>query len=140
MTAKEYLQRFSTIKINIELANEQLIMFRNLAEKITAESESTSRSTTISDKVGKNAARIADLENEIQDKITVYISQYKEIMHVISQVSGIQQRQVLEAVYINNCKIHEAADKIGYSYSQTERYHIDALEQVEKILIKYDIE
>ena len=135
MTAKNYLGEYKTLSASIVLAYEQRSQIRALAEKITASTEGLPRGTDISDKVGKNAAKIADLDREIQDKINELLALRGEIQATIEQVSGKQIRQILTAIYINGHRVYEAAEIVGYSYSQTERYHLEGLEQIEKIMI-----
>jgi|GEM_PF-806523 len=132
MSAKDYLSQYRMIKNGIELAEEQRRYFHALATKINVSIDNAPGSTAISDKVGKNAAKIVDLEMEIQDKIAEHIALYSEIQRTISRLPKMQHRQVLEAVYINGYNLMQAAEKIGYSYYQTERYHLEALGIIEK--------
>ena len=134
MTAKDYLLRYRYIGAGIDIKREQQRYFRELATKITAGSESLPRSSEISDKVGRNAARIADIEIEIQNDIARSLELYREIIHKVSEVPNIVERQVLENIYINGCSLAATAETIGYSIAQTERFHLAALETFQKLI------
>ena len=132
MTAKEYLSQYRMIKISIELAEEQREYIHSLATRVTTSLDVVPDSSVISDKVGKNAAKIVDLEREIQEKISEHLALYGEIQRTISRLPKMQHKQVLEAVYINGYNLTKTAEKMGYSYHQTERYHLEALAIIEK--------
>ena len=134
MNAKEFLKSYALLHTSIELAKEQRDHFRDLAEKITVGTENLPRSTEIADKVGKNAAAIADLELEINDKIAGYIAQYHRIIRVINRIPDKNQKLVIEAMYINRLTLSETAEMVGYCYSSVERFHLAGLEAVEKII------
>lgn len=134
MTAKDYLSRYRMIAASITLCREQQTFFRELATKITAGGGELPKSSEIADKVGKNAARIADIELEIQGKMSEYLSIYEEIHTTIARIPGMRHRQVIESVYINGHTLAETAEILGYSVNQAERYHLESLKIVGEMI------
>ena len=133
MTAKEYLEQYRRLKIEIDSKTEQLEELRGLAESMPHFSGSGG-SGGASDKVGKTVAKIIDLENEISCQIDKLLELKKEIESTIAKVEDPVLRQILTLVYINGNDLVQTAAKMNYSYRQIKRKHKDAINNVKDVL------
>ena len=129
MTAKEYLEQYRRLKIEIDSKTEQLEELRGLAESVS-HSTGTGGSGGTSDKVGKTVAKIIDLENEISCQIDKLLELKKEIESTIAKVEDPVLRQILTLRYINGNTFENIAEKMFYTYKWVCVLHGNALNAV----------
>lgn len=128
MTAKQYLSQYKYLNVEISLKQEEKKRLEELAESTS--STSYSGGSGISDKVGKGAGNIVDLQNEI-DIMTDRLRALKtEIEGVIKAVESPKYRLILTMKYINNYTYEGISEKMGYSCKQIGRLHKKALLQI----------
>ena len=84
MTAKEYLEQYRRLKIEIDSKTEQLEELREFAKSVS-HSSGAGGHAGVSDKVGKTVAKIIDLENEISCQIDKLLELKKEIESTIAK-------------------------------------------------------
>lgn len=130
MTAKEYLKRYKTINDSINCKLDEIEKLRELATRLSP-TAMFDRSGNVSDKVGRSAARIVDLENEINSQIDDLIVTREEIVHTISQIDDERLKTLLMMRYINGDKWEKIAERLGYSVEHvTKRLHPRALSKI----------
>ena len=133
MNIKELLKSHFEINNLINMKLEQIAELRALAEKITVSPFSESHSKgTYTDRVGRTAARIMDLENEINDEIDKLVEVKIKIHETISAIPDGVQRTVLERHYLLHEPFEKISDKVGYSPRHITRLHNQALAALEK--------
>jgi len=133
MDIKKFLESHKEIDDSINLKLDEIAQLRALAERCTAKIGSESRSVgTHSDKVGKYAAKIADLENKIDAEIDRLVDRKDEIMYFVHALDDANERIVTERRYILHESIEKISEKLGYSPRHISRLLSSALEQMEE--------
>lgn len=134
MNAKEYLNRYRHINSYIDCKLEEIAQLRNKATRLSP-TAMFDRGGNVSDRVGRTAAKIVDLEREIDGEVDKLTEIRDEIANTISQIDDIDIRTVLEYRYINGWNWRRIAAKMQYSEDHVTCYlHRKALCQVEKII------
>lgn len=108
MTAKEYLEQYRRLKIEIDSKTEQLEELREFAKSVS-HSSGAGGHAGVSDKVGKTVAKIIDLENEISCQIDKLLELKKEIESTIAKVEDPVLRQILTLVMRWHSALHNNA-------------------------------
>lgn len=134
MTAKEYLDRYRKLTSYIDCKYEEIRQLRERATRLTP-SAMFDRNGDISDRVGRTAARIADLERDICGSITEAAKLQAEITDVINSIDDYDMRTMLTYRYINGWSWRKIAAKMNYSEKHITGYlHRKALQKVEKLI------
>lgn len=127
---EEKLKHYNSIKrligkIEIEKQN-----IETRATKITpVYTETTSRSNTISDKVGDNAVLLAELDK----KINVYKAQMQmDLIEILDGIMAIEYpyKEILFSWYCEDKTIEAIADEMGYSPSRIKQLKAEAMERI----------
>lgn len=126
MTAKEYLSQYRTLNDEI---NAKLEQKRELFALATSVSPSTTHGGggNVSDKVGRTAAKLLDLELEINADIDRLVDLRWEIEEVIAGVPDERLRTLLELRYVNGLTFEQVAERMNYSVVQIRRLHKKSL-------------
>lgn len=131
MTAKEYLKRYRTLNAYIDCKLEEVAQLRELSTRISP-TAMFDRNGNVSDKVGRTAAKIVDLEREIDREVDELVHVRSEIEEVISSVDDADCRLLLAMRYINGYSWRRIAAKMNYSVDNVIGYiHRKALHEVE---------
>lgn len=134
MTAKEYLRRYRETNQRIDSKLDEIAHLRELATKLSPTAE-FSRNGDISDKVGKTAAKIVDLQQEINAEIDDIRRIRAEIEETIATVDDADCRLLLSLRYINGYSWRRIAAIMAYSEEHVTIYlHRKALGKVQKIM------
>ena len=134
MTAKEYLNRYRVINNRIDDKLQRIEDLRSRATRLSP-TAMFDRNGNVSDRVGQNAARIADLENEVEAMKREAAGIRSELESTISKVDDIQLRDLLTMRYIHGYSWRKIAAKMGYSKDHVWGYlHRSALEKVNSFL------
>lgn len=134
MDIRKYLNQHFEINNAINSKLEQVAELRRLAVSAPSPLFSESHSVgTHSDRVGRTAAKIADLENEINDEIDRLVELKCQIREIIATVPDSVQRTILERHYILGESWEVIAEKVGYSTRHITRLHNQAIEVLENI-------
>lgn len=131
MTAKEYLSQYGTLNSEINAKLEQKRQLFELAASV-APSATHGGSGNVSDKVGRTAAKLLDLEREINADIDRLVDLRREIEAVIAGVPDERLRTLLELRYINGVTFERIAEHLDLSAVQIWRLHKIALEAVQE--------
>lgn len=86
------------------------------------------------------AARLDELERELQAKKWEAIDRYHQVCADILAVPGETERQLLQYRYINGYTWEQIAVKMGYSWRQVHYIHKRALERFEISKKRYPLE
>ncbi len=139
MTAKEYLKRYRTLNAYIDCKLEEVAKLRALATRLSPTAR-FDKSGNVSDKVGRTAAKIVDLESEIDREVDELVEIRSEIMRTISSVPDIEIRTMLEYRYINGWSWQKIAAKMNYTRDHLTGYlHRKALRAVDEFINKNDV-
>lgn len=123
MNVKKLLESHKEIDDRIELGLEEIARLRSLAERVTQRiSPDLSRGKGgFSDKVGTYAARIADLELQIDNEIDRLVDVREQIMSMMSAFDDDMLRIIIERRYILHESTEVIAEKVGYTPRHTAR-------------------
>lgn len=129
MTAKEFLRRYKDISDSINCRLDEIAKLRELATRLSP-TTMFDRSGNVSDKVGRSAARIVDLENEINSQIDDLIVTREEIVHTISQIDDERLKTLLMMRYINGDKWEKIAVALNVDVRWVYILHGRALQKI----------
>ena len=131
MTARQYLLQAREIQIRLGAMAEQLAFLRTAAEYITPQYSTTLQSATRNIHKNEDAiVRVLDFEARMKaqyDKLDV-------INMTIAAVSSPLLQSLLVKRYIADESWEEIAEALSYSMSQVKRFHLSALNEVDKML------
>lgn len=114
MTAKEFLSQYRTLNAKINAKLDEAAKIRALAERVTP-SEQGGGSGIVSDRVGRGAVRLADLEREIDQDIDRLMDLRAEIETAIENVEDERYRVILTERYLNGKKWCEVSKAVHIS-------------------------
>lgn len=134
MTAKEYLRQYRKLAADIDSKYEEIRQLRERATRLSP-SAMFDRDGGVSDKVGRTAARIADLERDIRERVNGLVKLQGEITGVIDSIGDPNIRAMLTYRYINGWSWRKIAARMHYSEDHVTCYlHRKALRQVSEKL------
>lgn len=132
MNIRQFLGRHFEINNAINSKLEQLKELRHLAASAPSPTLSESHCTgTYSDRVGRTAARIIDLDREINEEIDRLVEIKIQIRGMIDTLHDSTQRTILERHYILHESWEVIAEKVGYSPRHITRLHNQAITALE---------
>ena len=132
MNAKEILNQYRFKAKKAEEAREEYDKFMTRATKMTAAfTETTSRTNMTTDKVGDNAAALADLKKTWEN---LWIEAERERLRIVDSINQIEEpyRTILMARYIQEKNFEEISVELKYSYAWTTHLHGEALQKFEE--------
>ena len=137
LKAERYLEQIRKSDARIDSKLIELYQLRCLATKVTAQMGSEVIQTSgVSDKVGNVAAKIVDLEAEINRLIDKFIDDKQERIKVIEQVDDALLYTILHKHYVQYKKFVTIAEEEHYTEVHISNKHQEALEKVQEILDK----
>ena len=133
MNAKDYLNQARIIERKIKSKVHQLEELKALAERTTV---ALSDMPGVKDvhKQEKIMVEFIDQKSELQEELQELMRTKREITNVVKRVPDMVQRTILEERYIYLKRWKIISKIVGYSESQTYRFHDEALETVNMIL------
>lgn len=138
MTAKEYLSRYREINVRIDNKREKIAQLRAHAVRVS-QATVFDRNGDITDRVGRSAIKIADLEGEIQEMKKKAVNIRAEIMQTISKLDDEQLRVLLKMRYIHGYSWRKIAGKLRYSEDHVRGYlHGRALQKLTHLGIDFN--
>ena len=136
MTAKEYLRRYRDLNAHIDSKLDEISHLRDVATRLSP-TAMFNNNGDITDKVGRTAAKIVDLQAEIAEEVNEIVKIRAEIEQTIAAVSDADCRLLLSLRYINGYSWRRIAAKMSYTEDHVTGYlHYKALKLVTKILQK----
>ena len=134
MMIKELLASHKVIDDRINCMLDEIAELRALAERTTVRISGESRCRGgYSDKVGANAAKIADLEIKIDREIDRLVDLKEHIIEVVSALEDETERTVTERHYILHESWETIAEKLNYSPRHIIRIHNKAVAHLEEV-------
>ena len=131
MTAKEYLGRLETVRIQIRALAERKQFYEDLATKCTANySLSLGKGGAAECKVSRGAGEAADKAAELQETIKLCLEIEREVEAAIASVPDQVYRSVLEYRYIACWPLSRVAREMKYDYDYMRKLHGKALRMV----------
>ena len=137
MTAKEYLEQYKTLDVQIDAKIAQAQRLRERAQYVSSTSSGDIHGSQPSDKVGELTAKIVDLEREINAEIDRLIDLKREIKELIAKLPDARQKSVLELHYINRRSFLKIAGQMHYSVETIYLIHRVALKNFAVYYSKY---
>lgn len=132
MDVKEFLSQHKIIDDCINAKLDEIKELRSLATRLSPSISGESRSVgTVSDRVGRTAAKIADLEREVNDQIDRLIEVKAEINAMINSLDDILLRNLLERRYLLGFSWEKIAEDMGYTPRHITRLHNKAIERLQ---------
>jgi DNA-directed RNA polymerase specialized sigma subunit len=140
MDIKRLLESHREIDHGIDLKLEEIAQLRSLAERCTIRITGETRSACpASDKVGRNAAKIADLENKIDADIDRLVDLKEKLLDIAAALGDENERVIIERHYILHESFEAIAEKLGYTPRHVHRLHRSALAHLEELFGGQDI-
>lgn len=134
MEVKRMLASHKIIDDRINLKLDEIAHLRALAERATMRiGGRKGNNGSHSDKVGKYASKIADLEKKIDRDIDRLVSLKERIMEIAASLDDYNERNVIERRYILHESLNEISEKMGYSIRHITRIHNQAMEKLESM-------
>ena len=135
MNAKEYLSRARLMDMQVRSTQEQILILRYMAERVSAgfgrEAVSRSLNTTA---MQDTVARILEAEEELAGRIDELVRTRMEIAGVIDRVEDVRVRLILEKRYLCFRDWREIAAEMNYTERYMHMKHREGLEAVQRIL------
>lgn len=131
MTVKEYLKQAMYLDALINSKVHQAEHLRSLATKVTTTYSDQGVSSEHDNKrLEKTIAKIIDLEREINDDIDTLIDLKIEITAIISQVTDIKQRLILEKRYLDFESWEQISCDLKYDIRHIRRLHNESIKKI----------
>ena len=109
---KNQLYNIRYIRIEIARINSRIESLEAAAEQTVAGS-GNGRSSGISDKVGNNAAKIADLKTLLEKHLKKIEAEECAVMRFLSDIESARLRLIIQLFFIDCKSWQEVADAIG---------------------------
>ena len=134
MTTKNYLNQISRLDSVIQNKLTEIMQCRELSVSLTAVSSDIKvRTSPDMDKIGNSIARLAEMEQQLDELIDHYVDKKSRIIAQIDAMEDEVHYQILFARYIERKTFEKIALELNYSLRQISRVH-------EKALIKFEAE
>lgn len=111
--SKRELSQLYYLSREIEQDRARLAELEAAAQGSTRQITGMPRAASLSDKVGKYAAEIADLKSVIEQKVQRCWHELKRLNRYIASVEDSQMRQILTLRYINHMTWQQVASAMG---------------------------
>ena len=129
MTAKEYLSQYYTEKLKIKKLSGEIEELEALS--VYASPRLSVSGSGISDKIGNNAAKIADKQKELDCLIEKSLKLMDEIETCINRVENVRLNYILTERYINCRKWEDIAEELNTDLRWIHRLHGRALKKID---------
>lgn len=141
MNVKDFLNRIKKIDLLIDVKLKELSALKDRLTNITVNTEREKVQTSmVGDKFADTIAKIVDLENEINTDIDVLVDYKSQARKLIERLDDDVQKVILYDRYFRGCTFEEIAVGIGYTWRWTCKLHGRALQKLNEIITKEDIE
>ena len=134
MTTQQYLSQALQLDRRIRAKRVEIEHLRELARSVSVSPGEYTGGNGPGDPVGRGAAKIADLEAELQADIERYTKLHREISAVIVRVPDSRYVELLTRRYIRGQTWELIADEMYYSRKRIWELHKLALDEVSRLL------
>ena len=126
--AKEYLQKIKLYDARIENGLQELSALEDMVLRITPVLKQDMVSGSHSqDKLGDTVAKIADLRNQINRDVDVFVDLKKEATAKLARVEKPEYYEILHKRYVEYQSLEQIAVSMNYTYRWIRRLHGRAL-------------
>ena len=133
-SAKEFLSKARKIETIIRNKNAEREQWRAIAKAVTTNPDGERvMSSSSQQKMASAVERYADLDREIEEKITELLTEWKDIINTIEELETVEY-DLLHKVYIQGFTLKELAITTGNSESWATTTHGRALQNLQSIL------
>ena len=129
MTAKQYLSQIRRLDIQIGQRREELDRLHSAAQSVSVHAGDARHSFGGSDRVGDTAARLCDLEAEINKDVQVLAELRHKIINQIQRLGDTRHVDLLYRRYVNYQSWEEISDSMYYTVRHVQRLHGSALQE-----------
>lgn len=138
--AKEYLRKIETQRALITSKSEDLVVLRELAEKITAGMDPTaSFGSSGQDKIGDAATKIVDLEAEVKRDVAELDMRIKQAWELIGHLENPKHIKVLSKLYIQLKDWNTIGEEMGCTARNAQNIHGKALIKFAELMQEYGL-
>ena len=137
MTTKEILNQYRFKAKKAEQTREEYDQFMTRATKMTASfGESAGHTNRVSDKVGENAIKLADLRAEWEKN---WLEAERERLNIVELINQVDEphRTILMERYIHEKNFEEISVELKYSYAWTTHLHGEALQKIAEYIANH---
>lgn len=118
---KQRLENMRRLRTEIEVIREQIHLLRTVAEYGTTAHAPHGKGGFAPDRTGHSAARIADLEAKLRNRIGKYLLELYDADEFIAGIPDSELRMIFTLRYINGKSWLSIAFKLGYYDEQVPR-------------------
>lgn len=129
---KEYLESYMPIVKAVKRIQEEIEQLRIDKMFPSIEINDMPHGTEQKD-LSDYIVKLNDLEQKLINTQKIKIELYTRILEEIENLDNETEREVLTYRYIRGYSWEQICEEIGYSYKQTHRIHINALQHFEKM-------
>ena len=128
---KELLNRYKYLEAMLDEHIEELYRWRAKSEKIVPDSELYPEGNNYVSSVVFAVENILEIEKTINAEIEVLKNLRIKIVNAINKMTDPTLKLITELKYIKCLTLEEIAERLNYSWRQTERLHIKAIDLIE---------
>lgn len=134
MTAKEYLQSYSTISARVKLLQDTIEQLRTEAESVSISLDGMPHGQ--GNKSWENiAVKLAEYETELSEELSAFWEKRMDIINTIGLLDH-QHQTLLYKRYIKGMRWEQIAYEMHFSWRHCHRVHGRALAELDKIINK----
>lgn len=132
MNIIDNLNRYQIAEAKIRKLTEQLENLESLRDSIAANSDGL-KPAGVSDRTGRVAAMIADLEQAIETEIAEALKTKTSVLKLISKLQDADQYAVIYARYIDGKSVSAIAQDLFSSRNRVRRIHDEAVAKLKNL-------
>ena len=141
MGVKDFLNKIKKIDLLINVKLKEVSALRDRLTNVTANTEHERVQTSMQgDKFADTIAKIIELEESIDADIDVLVEYKSRARNLIEKLDDDILKVILYKRYFQGCTFEEIAVEISYSWRWTCKLHGRALQKLNEIIKKEDIE
>lgn len=139
MTTREYLRQIQVYQSKIDQKMELLAEMR--ADPVLGKDHRQKpkvKSTKDDDPMGTNAARMEELEKEIEETVADYYAKKDEIINAIHSIPDSKDMEIVYKKWVLGMKLNVIAKQMHYTLSNVKKRHWRGIKEIKKIIDKND--
>lgn len=88
-----------------------------------------------SDPMLKFAEKLDELETQHKKLLDEYVDARDVLIDMIDKLDDSRQKDVIQTRFMNDCKLYQVAEVLGYSESHIYRIYADAIDNLEMMIV-----
>lgn len=135
--AKIYLKKYASMKLRYEDLQEELLLIRQMATRVTSRMDAERVSgTSAKDSMANAAIKAVEAEKKLSRTVQALWVRLSQRVDVIEQMEDDWEKTVLIERYIKGCEWDEILQRIPYERSRMYEIHGEALNHFWEIHLK----